>query len=84
MAIARDQLTTMSADMRERTKAIRFPFVDEIGVVERLRDAQQPHGGQHHRETTPSLHANNFPYDFRRTERNPCKCRLGKLDRCDL
>jgi hypothetical protein len=33
----------MSADMRQRTKAVQFRLKDEIGGIERLNDAEEPH-----------------------------------------
>jgi hypothetical protein len=41
--VARDQLAVMPADVRERSEAIDLRLEHELGMVERLGNAQEPH-----------------------------------------
>lgn len=51
VAVARDQLAAMSADVRQRAEAVEFRLEQKIGMIERLRNPQQPHGeAQRHGE----------------------------------
>ena len=45
ITVARDQLTAVSAKVRERAEAIRFGLEPELRMIERLWDAEEPHGG---------------------------------------
>ena len=64
MPVARYELAVMPLDVRERTEAIQLGFEDEVGMIERLGKAQEPHGadgGHHHvelglRPSTSRLH----------------------------
>lgn len=46
MAVAGHQLATVPADARERAEPVEFRLEDELGMVERVRDAQQAHRTQ--------------------------------------
>lgn len=48
MPVARHELAVMAPDVRERTEAIELRLEQEIRMIERLRDAQQPYGAEGH------------------------------------
>lgn len=55
MPVARHEFTVMAPHLRQGTEAVQLRLEQEIGMVERLRNAQEPHrGGMHHKVFEPS------------------------------
>jgi hypothetical protein len=44
----------MAADVRERPEAVEFRLEEEVGMIKRLRQAEEPHRGQGHGKTPGS------------------------------
>jgi hypothetical protein len=44
VTVARDELTTVSANVGQGAEAIKFGLEDKLRMIERLRDAKEPHG----------------------------------------
>jgi hypothetical protein len=46
VAVARDELAVVAVHVRERAEAVELHLIQEVGVIERLRNAEQAHGAQ--------------------------------------
>jgi hypothetical protein len=59
--VAGDELGVMAIDIGERPEAVVLQFVNQIGMVERLRDAEEPHRAK------AGEHASSLPIGVRRS-----------------
>ena len=44
VAVAGDQLTMVAADVCQGAEAVQLGFKEKVGVIERLRDTEEPQG----------------------------------------
>jgi hypothetical protein len=49
VAVTGDQFAAMTVDIRERAKSVDLRLKDEVGVIEWLRDSEQSHRLEWHR-----------------------------------
>ena len=49
VAVARDELTVMAGDMRQRAEAVELYFVQPVGMIEGLRNPTEAHRPQRRR-----------------------------------
>ena len=48
VAVPRPQLAAVAADVSPRPEAVQLRLEGEVGMIERLRNPEEPHGGREH------------------------------------